>query len=509
MEYICEVCQKKAKVFCSCDTSHQYCYRDFVKVHLKTNGKHNEIDIATRKEEINQKFLSTIESLKKIKMEIISRSNEMIRIIQIITKSKLSNIKKYIDCCSEALITRDLDTQKIFKDYQNIETREAEFESFKQITIKNFSIFQDGYEIINLELQKALIETKPEILKFSKNLKEIQRPIKRPIQTNFNSLLQGHTGSVSSVAVTNDNKYVISCSNDSTIRIWNLLELKQEAVLEGQNSSYINCVTVSKDNKYFITGCRDKLICIWNLLELKQEAVLEGHLNGVTTVAVTSDNTYIVSGSFDNTVRIWNLLEKKQETVLEGHTSYIYCVVVTSNNKYIISGFADTTIRVWNPLQKSEETVLKGHLDRVNCVALTSDNKYIISGSSDKTLRIWNLLEKRQETVLQGHLDGVSSVALTSDNKYIISGSYDRAISIWNFLEKRQEAVLEGHTSYIHCITVTSDNKYIVSGSADSTIRIWNLLEKKQKAFFNSDDSINLLDKKYNSTIYSNNGQAK
>ena len=48
MEYICEVCKKEAEVFCSCDASHQYCYRHFVKVHQKTKGEHNEIDIATR-----------------------------------------------------------------------------------------------------------------------------------------------------------------------------------------------------------------------------------------------------------------------------------------------------------------------------------------------------------------------------------------------------------------------------------------------------------------------------
>ena len=78
MEYICEVCKNKAEVFCSCDASHQYCYQHFVKVHQKIKGEHNYIDIATRLGEINQTFISTIESLKKVEKEIISRSNKMI-----------------------------------------------------------------------------------------------------------------------------------------------------------------------------------------------------------------------------------------------------------------------------------------------------------------------------------------------------------------------------------------------------------------------------------------------
>ena len=94
MEYICKVCKKAADVYCSCNISHQYCYRDFVELHQKNNGIHSGIDIAPRRKEIKQIFISTIENLNKVKKEIISRSNEMIENIQIITKSKLSCIKK-------------------------------------------------------------------------------------------------------------------------------------------------------------------------------------------------------------------------------------------------------------------------------------------------------------------------------------------------------------------------------------------------------------------------------
>ena len=163
-----------------------YCYRHFVSDHLKTQGEHNGIDIATRLEEINQTFISTIGSLKKVEKEIISRSNEMVQIIQIIAKSKLSCIEKYIDCCTRALKSKKLDNEKLFKDYQNIETRVFNLENFQQITTQNFSIFKDNNEIIDSEVKKI------ESFKFSKNVEEIQKQL----QTNFNLLLQGHTSFV-------------------------------------------------------------------------------------------------------------------------------------------------------------------------------------------------------------------------------------------------------------------------------------------------------------------------
>ena len=73
---------------------------------------------------------------------------------------------------------------------------------------------------------------------------------------------------------------------------------------------------MTSNNKYVVSGSEDKTIRIWNLLEKRQETVLQGHTSPVLTVAVTSDNKYIVSGSLDKTIRIWNLLEKRQETIL-------------------------------------------------------------------------------------------------------------------------------------------------------------------------------------------------
>ena len=101
--------------------------------------------------------------------------------------------------------------------------------------------------------QKLVIETKFKSLKFSKNLKEI----KENLQKNFNLYLEGHTSGVCTVAVTSDNKYIISGSGNS------------------YSKSY------------------DNTIRIWSLLTKTQKAVLEGHTNAVTTIAVTTNILFL------------------------------------------------------------------------------------------------------------------------------------------------------------------------------------------------------------------------
>ena len=215
MENICIVCKEPAKVFCSCDTSRLYCYKDFLNSHESTIGLHKKIDIASKRQELNQKFISTIQNLHKTKTKVISRSNKLINIIQLVAKSKLSSIEKYIDCCNNSLKYKDLNAEKFFNDYKNIETWESDLESFIQIVTKSFSFYNNDNEILDPEVQKLLIRGKIRSLKFSENLEEI----KNQIQTNFGLYLEGHSSLVLSVAVTSDNKYIVSGSADKTIRI--------------------------------------------------------------------------------------------------------------------------------------------------------------------------------------------------------------------------------------------------------------------------------------------------
>ena len=68
---------------------------------------------------------------------------------------------------------------------------------------------------------------------------------------------------------------------------------------------------------------------IWNLQDKTQEAVLQGHIYSVISVAITSDNKYIISGGSSKTVRIWNLQNREQEVVFTNFDD-----VAHSNLKY-------------------------------------------------------------------------------------------------------------------------------------------------------------------------------
>ena len=62
-------------------------------------------------------------------------------------------------------------------------------------------------------------------------------------------------------------------------------------------------VVITSDNKHIVSGGKYNTIRIWNLHDKTQEAVLECHTFIASIVAITSDNKYIVSGWWDKAVR--------------------------------------------------------------------------------------------------------------------------------------------------------------------------------------------------------------
>ena len=73
------------------------------------------------------------------------------------------------------------------------------------------------------------------------------------------------------------------------------------------HSYSVTSVAISSDNKYIVSGSRDNTIKIWNLESGQEIKTLAGHNGSVRSVAISSDSKYIVSGSDDNTIKIWNL----------------------------------------------------------------------------------------------------------------------------------------------------------------------------------------------------------
>ena len=291
--------------------------------------------------------------------------------------------------------------------------------------------------------------------------------------------ITGHSGYVTSVAISPDGQTLVSGSNDKTIKIWQLSTGQELRTLTG-HSGWISSLAISPDGQTLVSGSWDKTIKIWQLSTGQELRTLTGHSAHVGSVAISPDGQTLVSGSGDNTIKIWELSTGRELRTLTGHPGYVNSVAISPDGQKLVSGSSsgswDNTIKIWE-LSTGQE-LRTGDSDYVTSVAISPDGQTLVSGYWDKMIKIWELSTGRELRTLTGHSASVSSLAISPDGQTLVSGSGSDeggTIKIWQLSTGQLLCTLTGHSGYVTSVAISPDGQTLVSGSYDHTIKIWRV----------------------------------
>lgn len=297
--------------------------------------------------------------------------------------------------------------------------------------------FAEVLTICQKELQ--LMPPHPPVTVRKKSLKKKALASKSqgdPQIATFESMLTGHHGSISSVAVSPDGQWIASGGDDNSVRIWNR-----------ENSK---CLIEFTDHYGYVTG-----------------------------VAFSNDGKWLFSSSKDSNVFVIDSKSGKKQAQLSGHKSVIYGVLPLSDGKRLLSwsGGVENALKLWDWRGEKCLFTMAAHDYRVESAAVTADDKYAVAASGDGSISIWNLENGRLVSKLLGHGGKVLSVQVTSDGKRAVSSSEDKTLKIWDLENFVCIGTLEGHRNgYQLRVAISPDDRLIAStGYNDGTVRIWKL----------------------------------
>ncbi|CAF2106093.1 unnamed protein product, partial [Brassica napus] len=207
-----------------------------------------------------------------------------------------------------------------------------------------------------------------------------------PLESVSTRRFVGHTKDVLYVALSIDNRQIVSASCDGTIKLWNTLgECKYTISDQGEgHKQWVSCVrfspntlvptivcnTIAEHSGYLNTGCfalspdgslcssgaKDGAILLWDFAEGKKLYSLEAGS---------------IIHSLSNSIRIWDLESKSVVEDLKGdlkaeaeksdssagtrnETKVIYCKW-SADGDTLFSGYTDEVIRVWGFLSLLEK----------------------------------------------------------------------------------------------------------------------------------------------------------
>lgn len=124
-------------------------------------------------------------------------------------------------------------------------------------------------------------------------------------------------------------------------RSWEVL-----GVLQGHEGSVFS-VAFSPDGTRFVSGSADGTLRVWDVERREEIATLRGHSGAVFAAVYSPDGARIASGGRDRVVRIWDSQRFEEVTQLHGHTSLVYSLAFSPDGGTLVSGGGDHTVRVW------------------------------------------------------------------------------------------------------------------------------------------------------------------
>ncbi|HLW67985.1 MAG TPA: M56 family metallopeptidase [Gemmataceae bacterium] len=324
------------------------------------------------------------------------------------------------------------------------------------------------------------------------------------------------------------------------------LDLKSYATLE-HHVNWVLGVALSKDDKTLVSGSRDMMACIWDvpapptdgkpITVSKPRQILRGHNNTVECVAISPDGATIATGSWDNSAKLWDaksgqMLKEfsgfpggvngmafspdgKTLAIVTGaagkqaagqvkmfdvatgeqkingaaHDQPCRAVVFTADSKSLITVGEERTLAFWDVTKKSvTATVRPPNQPNVGqiilALAYSPDGKYLAVAGESKGIMLYDLAKKESRAVWTGHDDVVSSLAFSPDSKTLASASYDRTIKLWDLGNWKGGAspsvkVMKGHTNWVFTVAFSPNGRYLASGGYDKTVRLWDLANWK------------------------------
>ena len=312
---------------------------------------------------------------------------------------------------------------------------------------------------------------------------------------------QGHSGIVNDLDFIQGGKYLLSTSDDKTVRVWDVASGALSKTYRFEQTSGANgkiyTSALSKDEKFLFMGgffgepgsapSEIGEIRILNLFNEKMIKPVKGHTNIILDLKVSRDGKRLMSSSADNTIKIWDIRSVGEYSAPELLASIdvdimLNCIAINSTGTMIAGGDAEGYLRTWNISDVNSITTAKQkiHKDEVRDLRFTNEGGNLFSCGDDGQVVKWT--DGGKFMGFFAKLPGpVGQIEVSDDDRLITA--MGRAGVVYDIASRSSLASFDLHTNSVSAITSAPFNSfdgqegnYIASaGGDDKNIFIWEL----------------------------------
>ncbi|CAG5870684.1 unnamed protein product [Menidia menidia] len=341
----------------------------------------------------------------------------------------------------------------------------------------------------------------------SKKQKQEKQRIRKdkPAQHSFShpllaASLKGHSGKVTCMDFSSNGKYLASCADDRTVRIWStkdFLEREHKCLRANVELDHATLVRFSPDSRAFITWLANgDSIRIFKMIKKEDgtfnfkaapEDFPQRHKAAILNIGIAETGKFIMSASTDTTILIWDLKGEVLASINTNQMTNSYAAVSPCGRFVASCGFTPD-VKVWEVCfgkggefkEVARAFDLKGHSAGVHSFAFSNDSHRMVTVSKDGTWKLWNTdveYKKQQDPYLLKTVPCSSSegsrVALSPDGR-VVAVTDGRSVALFDAASGQLEEELRGvHSEEVSGLSFDVNGRFLAC-CGDKAIRVFH-----------------------------------
>jgi WD40 repeat protein/serine/threonine protein kinase len=320
---------------------------------------------------------------------------------------------------------------------------------------------------------------------------------------NKRASLDGHGGTIGSLAFSPDGKTLASGNADRTVRVWDLASGQERNRLP--HLAPLHSVDFSADGKLLVSGSVNGMVKLWELGSAEAPDTLK-NAGAVKSVVFSRDGQALIAGG-DQPTKLWDVATGKEKGLLPGpiwsapFSQYgsaavreastvpgMWSGAISQDGSTLNAPSPDKTITVWDlttgqeKARFQEEKAAAGALSH-DGTTLATFRPYAgraISPSASQTVELWNTATGKLRTTFQVHDLSVMSVAFSPDGKILATGGQINEVTLWDATTGKERLTFhqgESGFSPVLSLRFSPDGKTLATGSGHGTVRLRNVVD--------------------------------